>query len=39
LRPTQKPAPVMTWPDRLKDWMVERDLWKPVSDRSSSGSR
>ena len=39
LRPTQKPAPVMTWPDRLKEWMVERDLWKPVSDRTSNGSR
>ncbi len=39
LRPTQKPAPVMTWPDRLKEWMVERDLWKPVNDRSSNGSR
>src|SRR5436190_12712897 len=31
LRPTQKPGPVMTWPDRLKDWMIERNLWKPVN--------
>jgi acetyl esterase/lipase len=24
LRPTKKPSPVMTWPDRLKDWLAER---------------
>jgi acetyl esterase/lipase len=23
LRPTQKPAPVMSWPDRLKEWLAE----------------
>ena len=28
LRPTQKPAPVMSWPDRLKEWMTERNIWK-----------
>ena len=28
LRPTQKPAPVMTWPDRLKEWLTERGFWK-----------
>ena len=26
LRPTQKPSPVMTWPDRLKDWLKDRGL-------------
>jgi acetyl esterase/lipase len=30
LRPTQKRAPVMTWPDRMKDWLAERNLSKPV---------
>ena len=30
LRPTQKPSPVMTWPDRLMDWLVERGFWSPV---------
>ena len=29
LRPTKTTAPVMTWPDRLKDWMAERGIWKP----------
>jgi acetyl esterase/lipase len=28
LRPTKKPAPVMTWTDRMKDWMTERGIWK-----------
>ncbi len=28
LRPTKKPAPVMTWPDRLKDWLTERNISK-----------
>jgi acetyl esterase/lipase len=28
LRPTQKPAPVMTWTDRLKDWLAERGISK-----------
>lgn len=31
LRPTQKPSPVMAWPDRMKDWLIERNLWKPVN--------
>ena len=31
LRPTAKPAPVMGWPDRLKEWLAERDISKPVS--------
>lgn len=26
LRPTQKTLPVNTWPDRFKDWLVERGL-------------
>jgi acetyl esterase/lipase len=29
LRPTQKAAPVMAWPDRLKEWMAERNISKP----------
>jgi hypothetical protein len=29
LRPTQKPAPVMSWPERLKEWLTERNIWKP----------
>jgi acetyl esterase/lipase len=33
LRPTQKPAPVMTWPDRMKDWLADRNISKPA-DRS-----
>jgi len=28
LRPTQKPAPVMFWPDRLTDWLAERGISK-----------
>ena len=28
LRPTKKPAPVMGWPDRLKEWLAERDISK-----------
>jgi endo-1,4-beta-xylanase len=28
LRPTQKPAPVTGWPERMKEWMTERNLWK-----------
>jgi len=28
LRPTKKPAPVTGWPERLKEWMTERNLWK-----------
>lgn len=28
LRPTQKPAPVMSWPDRLKEWLAERNISK-----------
>lgn len=28
LRPTAKAAPVMTWPERLKEWMTERGFWK-----------
>jgi endo-1,4-beta-xylanase len=28
LRPTQKPAPVMSWPERLKEWLTERNFWK-----------
>jgi acetyl esterase/lipase len=27
LRPTQKAAPVMTWTERLKEWMHERGIW------------
>lgn len=32
LRPTKKPAPVMTWPERLKDWLAEREI-APVTSR------
>ena len=28
LRPTQKPAPVMSWPERLTDWLAERGVSK-----------
>jgi hypothetical protein len=28
LRATQKPAPVMSWPERLKEWLTERNIWK-----------
>jgi endo-1,4-beta-xylanase len=28
LRPTAKAAPVMTWPDRLTDWLAERGISK-----------
>jgi len=28
LRPTQKPGPVTGWPERMKEWMTERNLWK-----------
>ena len=28
LRPTAKPAPVMSWPDRLTDWLAERAISK-----------
>jgi endo-1,4-beta-xylanase len=31
LRPTQKASPVMTWPDRLKDWLTERGFWKTTT--------
>jgi endo-1,4-beta-xylanase len=31
LRPTQKPAPVMSWPDRLKDWLADRGISRPSS--------
>jgi endo-1,4-beta-xylanase len=30
LRPTPKPAPVMSWPDRLQDWLAERGYSKEV---------
>jgi acetyl esterase/lipase len=26
LHPTKKPAPVMTWPDRLKEWLADRGI-------------
>jgi endo-1,4-beta-xylanase len=26
LRPTSKPAPVMSWPERLREWLVERNI-------------
>lgn len=26
LRPTKKPAPVMEWPQRMKDWLLERGI-------------
>ena len=29
LHATKKPAPVMGWPERLKEWMVERGISKP----------
>ena len=29
LRPTQKPAPVTGWPERLKEWFAERNISKP----------
>jgi len=28
LRPTQKPAPVMFWPERLAEWLAERGISK-----------
>jgi len=28
LRPTKKPAPVMQWTERMKDWLAERGIWK-----------
>lgn len=28
LRATQKPAPVTSWPERLKEWLTERNIWK-----------
>src|SRR5712692_7950031 len=28
LRPTRKPAPVMGWPERLKEWLEERNISK-----------
>jgi len=28
LRPTKKPAPVMNWPDRMKEWLAEREISK-----------
>lgn len=28
LRPTEKPLPVNSWPDRLKDWLAERNISK-----------
>ena len=28
LRPTRKPAPVMGWPERLKEWLAERNISK-----------
>ena len=31
LRPTKTPLPVNTWPERLKDWLAERNISKPVS--------
>jgi endo-1,4-beta-xylanase len=31
LRPTAKAAPVMGWPERLKEWLSERGISKPVS--------
>ncbi len=31
LRPTQKPLPVNTWPERLKDWLVEQRISKPAA--------
>ena len=30
LRPTQKPAPVTGWPERLKEWFAERSISKPA---------
>jgi endo-1,4-beta-xylanase len=32
LRPTPKPSPVMSWPDRLKEWLAERGVEKRASD-------
>jgi acetyl esterase/lipase len=29
LRPTPKPLPVNSWPDRLKEWLLERGITKP----------
>jgi acetyl esterase/lipase len=29
LHATKKPAPVMGWPERLKEWLVERGISKP----------
>ena len=28
LRPAQKAAPVSRWPDRLKEWLAEREISK-----------
>jgi acetyl esterase/lipase len=30
LRTAQKPAPVAGWPDRLKEWLAERNISKPA---------
>jgi len=30
LKPTAKPLPVNTWPDRLKDWLAENNFSKPL---------
>ena len=30
LRPTKTPAPVMGWPERLKEWLAERKISAPV---------
>lgn len=31
LRPTKQPLPVMSWPERLKDWLAERNFSKLVN--------
>ena len=31
LRPTSKPSPVVTWPDRMNDWLAERGISKPLN--------
>jgi endo-1,4-beta-xylanase len=36
LRPTKKPAPVMGWTDRLKEWLAEQSLSAPQVRNGSS---
>lgn len=35
LRPTAKPAPVMSWPERLREWLAERNI-TPAAPRADA---